>query len=194
MLASLQRIDWRNMDLRAVAERLAIMTPIALIFSAQEFVMSAVAILFLWRSWRLRDFSWMREAWFAALLALWAYAFLRTLVWQATATGVLTALQWIHFGVYAVALARWILPEPRARNRLLYATAIAAGFFACDCLMQYFVGFDIIGRRVFSAERLTSVFPKPFVGIEIAWLTGSDLTADIWDQFFPFYMDTVSRK
>ncbi len=31
-------------------------------------------------------------------------------------------------------------------------------------------------------------------GITIDWLTGSDLTEDIWDQFFAFYMDTGSRK
>ncbi len=31
-------------------------------------------------------------------------------------------------------------------------------------------------------------------GISIDWLTGSDLTEDIWDIFFRFYMDTGSRK
>jgi predicted N-acyltransferase len=31
-------------------------------------------------------------------------------------------------------------------------------------------------------------------GISIDWLTGSDLTEGIWDQFFAFYMDTGSRK
>lgn len=31
-------------------------------------------------------------------------------------------------------------------------------------------------------------------GITIEWLTGTDLTEDIWDQFFTFYMDTGSRK
>ena len=31
-------------------------------------------------------------------------------------------------------------------------------------------------------------------GIEIDWLTGSDLTEDIWDTFFAFYMDTAGRK
>ncbi len=31
-------------------------------------------------------------------------------------------------------------------------------------------------------------------GITIDWLTGSDLTEDIWDQFYAFYMDTGSRK
>jgi uncharacterized protein len=31
-------------------------------------------------------------------------------------------------------------------------------------------------------------------GISIDWLTGKDLTEEIWDQFFDFYMDTGSRK
>jgi predicted N-acyltransferase len=31
-------------------------------------------------------------------------------------------------------------------------------------------------------------------GLTIDWLTGSDLTEDIWDQFYAFYMDTGSRK
>ena len=31
-------------------------------------------------------------------------------------------------------------------------------------------------------------------GISIDWLTGDDLTEEIWDQFFAFYMDTGSRK
>ncbi len=31
-------------------------------------------------------------------------------------------------------------------------------------------------------------------GIEIDWLTGSDLTEAVWDSFFRFYMDTGSRK
>ena len=31
-------------------------------------------------------------------------------------------------------------------------------------------------------------------GIEIDWLTGSDLTEAVWDAFFAFYMDTGGRK
>ena len=31
-------------------------------------------------------------------------------------------------------------------------------------------------------------------GLSIDWLTGSDLTEAIWDQFFAFYMDTGGRK
>ena len=31
-------------------------------------------------------------------------------------------------------------------------------------------------------------------GITVHWLTGSDLTEDVWDAFFDFYMETGSRK
>ncbi|MGB6936994.1 MAG: GNAT family N-acetyltransferase, partial [Xanthobacteraceae bacterium] len=31
-------------------------------------------------------------------------------------------------------------------------------------------------------------------GITVHWLTGSDLTEDIWDAFFAFYTETGSRK
>ena len=31
-------------------------------------------------------------------------------------------------------------------------------------------------------------------GVTTHWLTGSDLTEDVWDAFFDFYMDTGSRK
>ncbi|MGI8525592.1 MAG: GNAT family N-acetyltransferase [Pseudolabrys sp.] len=31
-------------------------------------------------------------------------------------------------------------------------------------------------------------------GIDVQWLTGPDLTEDVWDAFFAFYMETGSRK
>ena len=31
-------------------------------------------------------------------------------------------------------------------------------------------------------------------GIEVQWLTGTDLTESVWDAFFAFYMETGSRK
>jgi len=45
-------------------------------------------------------------------------------------------------------------------------------------------------RKTIRRERKDALAP----GIEIAWLTGSDLTEGIWDAFFAFYMDTGSRK
>ncbi len=45
-------------------------------------------------------------------------------------------------------------------------------------------------RKVLKRERREALSN----GISVEWLTGSDLTEDIWDQFYAFYMDTGSRK
>ncbi len=45
-------------------------------------------------------------------------------------------------------------------------------------------------RKTIRRERKDALSP----GIEVAWLTGSDLTESVWDAFFAFYMDTGSRK
>jgi hypothetical protein len=45
-------------------------------------------------------------------------------------------------------------------------------------------------RKTIRRERKEALEP----GIELAWLTGSDLTEAVWDAFFAFYMDTGSRK
>ena len=44
-------------------------------------------------------------------------------------------------------------------------------------------------RKALRRERREAV-----EGIEIEWLTGSDLTEAVWDTFFTFYMDTGARK
>ena len=45
-------------------------------------------------------------------------------------------------------------------------------------------------RKSIRRERKEALSP----GIDVHWLTGSDLTEGIWDAFFAFYMDTGSRK
>jgi predicted N-acyltransferase len=45
-------------------------------------------------------------------------------------------------------------------------------------------------RKTIRRERKDALSP----GIEVHWLTGSDLTESVWDAFFKFYMDTGSRK
>ena len=45
-------------------------------------------------------------------------------------------------------------------------------------------------RKALKRERREALLP----GIEIDWLTGSELTEAVWDDFFAFYMDTGGRK
>src|SRR6185437_1597867 len=45
-------------------------------------------------------------------------------------------------------------------------------------------------RKTIRRERKDALAP----GITLHWLTGSDLTEEVWDAFFEFYMDTGSHK
>jgi hypothetical protein len=45
-------------------------------------------------------------------------------------------------------------------------------------------------RKTIRRERKDALSP----GIKVSWLTGSDLTEAVWDDFFAFYMETGSRK
>jgi len=45
-------------------------------------------------------------------------------------------------------------------------------------------------RKAIRRERRDALSP----GITVHWLTGSELTEDVWDAFFEFYMETGSRK
>lgn len=45
-------------------------------------------------------------------------------------------------------------------------------------------------RKTIRRERKDALSP----GIDVHWLTGSDLTESVWDAFFAFYMETGSRK
>ena len=62
---------------------------------------------------------------------------------------------------------------------------------------QNFASFDDFLSALASRKRKTLRRERQEAlsnGITVHWLTGSDLTEDIWDAFFTFYMETGSRK
>jgi uncharacterized protein len=61
-----------------------------------------------------------------------------------------------------------------------------AGFASFD---DYLETMSSRHRKVTRRERREAVD-----GLEIRWLTGSDLTEGVWDAFFEFYQDTGNRK
>src|SRR6476620_113168 len=60
-----------------------------------------------------------------------------------------------------------------------------------------YTNFDDFLNRLASRKRKTIKRERKealSAGIEVCWLTGSDLTEAVWDAFFSFYMETGSRK
>jgi uncharacterized protein len=62
-----------------------------------------------------------------------------------------------------------------------------AGFASFD---EFLAALTARKRKTIRRERHDALVN----GITVHWLTGSDLTEDIWDAFFEFYMETGSRK
>ncbi len=58
------------------------------------------------------------------------------------------------------------------------------------CFDDFLSALSSIKRKNLRRERAEALK----AGIEVEWLTGSDLTEARWDAFFAFYMDTGSRK
>jgi predicted N-acyltransferase len=60
-----------------------------------------------------------------------------------------------------------------------------------------YTSFDDFLNRLASRKRKTIKRERKealSAGIEVSWLTGTDLTEAVWDAFFSFYMETGSRK
>ncbi|MBX9828121.1 MAG: GNAT family N-acetyltransferase [Xanthobacteraceae bacterium] len=62
-----------------------------------------------------------------------------------------------------------------------------AGYTTFDAFLE---ALSARKRKSIRRERRDALAP----GITVHWLTGSDLTEEIWDAFFTFYMETGSRK
>ncbi|HZT25622.1 MAG TPA: GNAT family N-acetyltransferase [Pseudolabrys sp.] len=61
----------------------------------------------------------------------------------------------------------------------------------------HYAAFDDFLARLSSRKRKTIRRERKealSAGIDVHWLNGSDLTEEIWDAFFAFYMETGSRK
>ncbi len=88
------------------------------------------------------------------------------------------------------------LPEPEGRfladNGFLHRTDQQfhwenQGYATFDAFLE---ALSARKRKTIRRERREALAP----GITVHWLTGSDLTEEIWDAFFAFYMETGSRK
>lgn len=62
-----------------------------------------------------------------------------------------------------------------------------AGYATFD---QFLEALSSRKRKTIRRERRDALAP----GISVEWLTGRDLTEEVWDTFFAFYMETGSRK
>ncbi len=150
--------------------------------AAAEILLSLVVILFSVNAIKRRDFSWAKQDWVMALLALWLYGCIRSLFTDNPGKTLVDALPWVRFILFAVALESWILIHEKWRKWLLNVGLVALSWLAADAIFQYLTGADVFGRLVTPMHRLTASYGKPIVGITLAWL------------FMPFLFGRLDKK
>ena len=148
---------------------------------AAETVAGLLVLAFLFRSWRLSDWQWLNQTWVRVLLLTCAFEIVRgAFAWHPRAV-MIDSLGWIRFVILAVALQRWILPHTNWQQRLLDSGLICVSWLALDAIFQYVHGKDLFGHPILFPQRLTASYPKPIVGIMLAW------------QFLPYVMGDFGR-
>ncbi len=136
--------------------------------------MSAVAILFLVRSYIEKDWAWTKEAWVRCLFMLWLYMLARGAFAQNPYDALRRSLPFVRYFVFAATLAFWTLRDDRTLKYFLMVLTATVLFLTGDGILQWFAGKDIFLRAVDNNHghiRLTGPFRAPILGITLVWLS-----------------------
>lgn len=150
---------------------LVMLVPVALvtISGVADVFCSIVAILFVIRAIARRDGSWLNRPWFLALLTLWLYLCIRSILAIQPGRSLSEAVIWLRYPVFAIAAGKVLLDE-RDRERFIRIAAWCVLLLSLDAIFQFFAGYDIVAQPEEEGIRLTGPFGRPRVGITIAWM------------------------
>jgi len=153
---------------------LLISLPLLLIFfrGIADITVLIIGLIFLYRSYNLNDWGWLKQKWFIFSLIFWLYLLLiNTPLSINTSESFLYSLAFIRWPLFAMALSMWLLHDYKSRKKFLMAMLFTLSFIVIDIWWQYIFEFDLLGNPRYShnVTRLTGPFrDNPVPGIFIA--------------------------
>ena len=153
---------------------LLICLPLLLIFfrGIADITVLIIGLIFLYRSYNLNDWGWLKQKWFIFSLIFWLYLLLiNTPLSINTSESFLYSLAFIRWPLFAMALSMWLLHDHKSRKKFLMAMLFTLSFIVIDIWWQYIFEFDLLGNPRYShnVTRLTGPFrDNPVPGIFIA--------------------------
>lgn len=142
--------------------------PVLLIFSRAiaDMTVLVFGLIFLLRSYQIKDWSWTESIWFRCNLAFWLYLLIINVPLSINVTDSLFyAITYMRWPLFAASLAYWIFAQETRQKDFLIALLAVSIFIILDTGLQYMVGEDIFGIPKFTDERLTGPFRGPVPGI-----------------------------
>lgn len=156
-----------NLDvlLRRMAICLVLLVPVFLFYgrAVADALICVIDVLFLVRSTRAADFTWVRQPWVVLAGTLWALQLIAS-IRLGPVENVLQGAVMIRLLVFLVALQAWVLQSPRARRALWAVFALLAVWTASQCWEQLLTGVNATGSLRWLDGALTGPFYKPRAG------------------------------
>lgn len=138
-----------------------------------DVAISLTAVLFLVHSYVEKDWGWTKELWVRCLCLLWVYMMARGLLAEHPLEAESRSVPFIRYAVFAAALAYWTLRDELVRKYFFKALAVFVLFVACDGLLQWGTGKDLLRHPSLFYDdhtRLTGPFRSQILGAMLVWL------------------------
>ena len=133
-----------------------------------EIAFSLIAVLFLARSGLGLGWGWLKTPWVVVALVFWCYLLMASALAISPADSYGRALPFVRFVLFAAALQHWLLTDSGTLRTFLQTLAAAVAFVVIDCLYQYAMGVDLLGKTAEGDFRLSGPFNNDVAGTFLA--------------------------
>lgn len=131
-----------------------------------DFIGSFIAVMFLVRSALTQDWQWLNQIWIRWFLVMWGYFIIRSFFAEFPLISLSRALPFGRYGVFAAALAYWVLNDRLWQKRMFGAIIFALAYYILEGVVQLVTGYSIGGNQLFY-KQLSGPFDRSFLGIVI---------------------------
>lgn len=147
--------------------------PVALIYSrlGMEVLCGLIGLLFLWHSYRTREWQWLKNPIIAVGLLSWLWLSLAVSPFSLnTGESWRPSLPWIRYLLFYAALSHWVLTTRRALGSVAAVLAFVLTAVVVDALWQNITGVSLSGHSILENGRLSGPLDNIKVGIFLSRL------------------------
>lgn len=149
-------------------ENLVVLLPVAVLFSRAiaDIIATFLGLFFVYRSYKLDDWAWVKKPWVKIGIALWLYLVFIVPVFAVNpGHSLFKGFAFIRWILFAAALGYWVLSDEYMRRIFQRAVVFLVIFIVLDSLLQYVTGLDLFLYEKYAQDRLTGPFGKPIAGL-----------------------------
>ena len=134
-----------NYFLDKFKDYILILLPVLLIFfrGIADVTLVLICLVFLYRSYKINDWEWIKQKWFIFSLFFWFYLILiNTPLSIDFSNSLFYSFAFIRWPLFAMALSIWLLQGYKSKKNFLISLFFTLGFIIFDIWWQYIFEYD----------------------------------------------------